>query len=405
MDIQISPSRLSGSVSVPPSKSISHRALICAALAEGESRIENMLECEDTAATVDALTALGAHIKKENGAVIVRGIQTPASKAEIDCRESGSTLRFLLPVAAALGTESAFYGRAKLPERPITPYFTEFERHGVRFSEKKMPYRIEGRLTGGTYEIDGNISSQFITGLLLALPLLSEDCVVRVKPPVESKPYIDLTADVMRRFGIVVREDGNDYFIAGGQRYCPAGYTVESDLSQAAFFAVANAIGANLRIEGVNPDTRQGDRAILEITECFSENGAAFDFDASQTPDLVPILTVLACFAKGISHITGCGRLHIKECDRLEVISSELNRLGAKITAKPDALVIEGVGTLHGGVCDSHTDHRIPMALAIAAASQHCTEKVILRGAECVSKSYPNFFADLKELGGKVDVI
>lgn len=405
MDIQIAPSRLSGTILVPPSKSISHRALICAALAKGESRIENMLECEDTAATIDALTALGADIKKENGTVIVRGIETPAEKAEIDCRESGSTLRFLLPIAAAFGAEASFDGRAKLPERPITPYFTEFERHGVRFTEKKMPYRIEGKLTGGEYEIDGNISSQFITGLLLALPLLPEDSVIRVKPPIESKPYIDLTVDVMRRFGISVVESGNEYRIAGGQSYRPTGYTVESDLSQAAFFLVANAIGANLKVEGLNPDTKQGDRAILDITKRFSENGDAFDVDASQTPDLVPILTVLACFAKGTSHITGCGRLHIKECDRLEVIMTELNRLGAKIETKPDELVIEGVGTLRGGECDSHADHRIPMALAIAAASQYCAGSVILHDAECVSKSYPNFFVDLRELGGKIDVL
>lgn len=405
MDIQIAPSRLVGTIQVPPSKSISHRALICAALAEGESRIENMLQCEDTEATIEALTALGACVKKENGTVTVRGIGTPAPKAEIDCRESGSTLRFLLPIAAALGTNASFDGRAKLPERPITPYFTEFERHGVRFAQNKMPYRIEGKLTGGEYELDGNISSQFITGLLLALPLSAAESTIRVKPPIESKPYIDLTIDVMRRFGITVLENGNDYTIPGGQRYRAADYRVEADLSQAAFFAVANAIGANLKIEGLNPDTKQGDRAILEITRCFSENGEAFQIDASQTPDLVPILTVLACFAKGESRITGCGRLRIKECDRLEVISCELNRLGAKITAKSDELIIEGVETLHGGVCDSHTDHRIPMALAIAATSQYCTAPVVLRGAECVSKSYPNFFADLKGLGGKIDVI
>lgn len=405
MDIQIAPSRLVGTIQVPPSKSISHRALICAALAEGESRIENMLQCEDTEATIEALTALGACVKKENGTVTVRGIGTPAPKAEIDCRESGSTLRFLLPIAAALGTNASFDGRAKLPERPITPYFTEFERHGVRFTQNKMPYRIEGKLTGGEYELDGNISSQFITGLLLALPLSAAESTIRVKPPIESKPYIDLTIDVMRRFGITVLENGNDYTIPGGQRYRAADYRVEADLSQAAFFAVANAIGANLKIEGLNPDTKQGDRAILEITHCFSENGEAFQIDASQTPDLVPILTVLACFAKGESRITGCGRLRIKECDRLEVISCELNRLGAKITAKSDELIIEGVETLHGGVCDSHTDHRIPMALAIAATSQYCTAPVVLRGAECVSKSYPNFFADLKGLGGKIDVI
>lgn len=405
MEIQIAPSRLVGTIQVPPSKSISHRALICAALAKGESRIENMLQCEDTEATIEALTALGADIKRENGAVTVRGIRTPAEKAEIDCRESGSTLRFLLPIAAALGTNASFDGRAKLPERPITPYFTEFERHGVRFTQNKMPYRIEGKLTGGEYELDGNISSQFITGLLLALPLSAAESTIHVKPPIESKPYIDLTIDVMRRFGITVLENGNDYTIPGGQSYRAANYRVEADLSQAAFFAVANAIGANLKIEGLNPDTKQGDRAILEITNRFAENGEAFQIDASQTPDLVPILTVLACFAKGESRITGCGRLRIKECDRLEAISSELNRLGAKITAKSDELVIEGVETLHGGVCDSHTDHRIPMALSVAAASQRCTDSVILRGAECVSKSYPNFFADLKGLGGKIDVV
>lgn len=403
MDIKITPAFLGGSINVPPSKSISHRALIAAALADGESRVENLLSCADTDATIDALTALGAKIEYNGSTAMVTGISKPNSRAEINCRESGSTLRFMIPVAAALGAESEFHGAGKLPERPITPFFELLPEHGVRFTAQKMPYRINGRLTGGEFAIAGNISSQFITGLLMAFPLTGEDCAVRITTRLESKGYVDLTLDVMERFGVHIEETENGYFAAKNSAYKPCNFSVEADLSQAAFFLAANAIGSDISIKGVNPNSRQGDRAILDIVRSFGESCVPFNVDASQIPDLVPILTVLACFANGTSEITGCERLRIKECDRLAAISQELNKLGARVEIIGDNLRITGVKELHGGECDTWNDHRIAMSLAIA--STRCTSPVIIRGAECVSKSYPLFFEDFRRLGGIADVI
>lgn len=403
MDIKITPSYLKGKILVPPSKSISHRALIAAALADGESRIYNLLDCVDTTATIDALTALGAKIRRDGNCTIVKGISVPSECADINCHESGSTLRFLMPVAAALGCRSSFDGRANLPNRPITPYFDQFEKHGVKFITTKMPYITEGKLTGGVYEIAGNISSQFISGFLFGLSLLEEDSVIKITSPLESKPYVDLTTDAMKTFGVEVTEGENEYRIKGGQKYRPCDYTIESDMSQAGFFCVAKALGADLEILGLNPDSLQGDREILRITDEFMKTGKAFDVNASQIPDLVPILTVLACFAEGTSYIRGCERLRIKESDRLAVTSGELNKLGAKVRVEGDVLVIDGVKELNGGECECWTDHRIPMSLSIA--SQRCKNPVILHGAECVSKSYPDFFEDFRMLGGTADVI
>ena len=403
MDIKITPSFLGGSIDIPPSKSISHRALIAAALASGESTVENLLDCADTDATVEALTALGAKIERCGNSAKITGISKPNKQVKINCRESGSTLRFMIPVAAALGADSEFSGSGKLPERPITPFFELLPEHGVQFLTKQMPYRINGRLNGGSFPIAGNISSQFITGLLMAFPLTGEDCEIRITTALESKGYIDLTLDVMERFGAHISEIENGYFSAKNTSYKPCNFSVEADLSQAAFFLVANAVGSKISINGINRQSRQGDRAILDITEYFSEKHAPFHINASQIPDLVPILTVLACFADGVSEITGCERLRIKECDRLAAISQELNKLGAKVEIIGDSLKITGVKELRGGECDAWNDHRIAMSLAVA--SIRSTAPIIIRGAECVSKSYPRFFEDFRMLGGIADVI
>lgn len=404
MDIKITPSFLSGKIIVPPSKSISHRALICAALADGQSLLHNVLDCEDTRATADALTALGAAITANGADVTVDGIGSPAVNADIDCRESGSTLRFMLPVAAALGTASVFDGRANLPNRPITPYLDEFPKHGVTFDSDKMPYRLHGKLTGGEFPVTGDISSQFITGYMLAMPLTGENCTIHLTSELQSRPYAELTADVMNTFGVSVDIGTDDFRINAGSTFKPREYTVEADMSQAAFFLVANAVGGSTEPVNLNPDSKQGDRAIVDIVREFERSeGMAFDVNAEDIPDLVPILTVLACFADGTSHITGCGRLRIKECDRLAAISTELNKLGARIEAGADFLTVHGVKELHGGDCDTYSDHRIAMSLAVA--SQRCTEPLIIRGADCVSKSYPEFFTDFIKLGGKYDVI
>ncbi|MBD5104561.1 MAG: 3-phosphoshikimate 1-carboxyvinyltransferase, partial [Ruminococcaceae bacterium] len=343
--------------------------------------------------------AFGAKITKEGDITVVEGIQTPSENAIADCFESGSTLRFLIPVAAALGCEAEFHGRAKLPERPITPYFTELTKNGIIFKTKAMPYQISGRLQAGDYSLAGDISSQFISGLLFALPLLNGDSRIIITSPLQSKPYVDITIAELNKFGIEIEETDYGYFVKGNQSYTPQNTAIEADMSQAAFFVVANALGSEITIEGLNMNSLQGDKAIIDIVK--NADGNAFDVDASQIPDLVPILTVLAAFSKGTSHITNCGRLRLKECDRLAVTAAELNKLGARVTENSDSLVIEGVDKIHGGICDSHVDHRIPMSLAIA--STRSTEPVTINGAECVSKSYPNFFEDFISLGGIVN--
>lgn len=406
MNIKITPKLLSGSIKVPPSKSISHRALICAALSRGESVVKDILGCEDTDATCAALEALGAIIRIENDTAYVTGIEKPPAKAEIDCRESGSTLRFLIPIAAALGVEATFYGSGCLPTRPITPYIEEFPKHGVEFLSDIMPYHIRGKLTAGIYPVTGDISSQFITGLLFALPLLEGASIIRLTSPLQSKPYADITVRCMQSFGIETLEFDGNYSVKGIQSYKPCEYTVEGDCSQAAFFAVANKLGSSINMQGLNPATVQGDRAVFDIIDnmlTVGQNYTGFDVDASDIPDLVPILTVLAAFADSPSHITGCKRLRIKESDRLESISSTLNSLGAKVSIKEDSLEIEGVKTLNGGICDSCNDHRIVMSLAIA--STRCTEPLVITNAQCVAKSYPTFFEDFRALGGETDVI
>ena len=400
-NITITPSKLSGKITVPSSKSISHRALICAALAKGRSEIKNLLDCADTKATIGILKAMGAKIYNNGEFTIVEGIEKPSKAALADCCESGSTLRFLLPVAAAFGCDAEFSGKGKLPERPITPYFTELTKKGIIFETNSMPYRITGSLKSGDYSLAGDISSQFISGLMFALPILEGDSRILLTSPLQSKPYVDLTIAELKKFGISITEIPQGYLIKGGQSYIPQKTEIEADMSQAAFFAVANSLGSNIEISGLNPDSLQGDSAILDIVK--SANGNAFDVDASQIPDLVPILTVLASLSKGVSHITGCERLRIKECDRLSAITEELNKLGALVTENKDSLTVEGVKKLSGGICDSHNDHRIAMSLAIAST---CSEgRVIINEADCVSKYYPKFYEDINLLGGITDVI
>lgn len=399
--VVIDPSLLSGKITVPPSKSISHRALICAALAKGRSEITNILDCDDTKATIGILKSLGAKICKEGSVTVIEGIQKANREITADCFESGSTLRFLIPVAAALGCSAEFQGKGKLPERPITPYFTELTENGIIFETETMPYRIKGKLKAGEYRLAGNISSQFISGLLFALPLLDGKSSIVITSPLQSKPYVDITIAEMKKFGVEVTETENGYTVEGNQCYRPFNTVIESDMSQAAFFAVANALGSEIEIEGLNPHSLQGDRAILDIIS--QSRGNSFKVNASQIPDLVPILTVLAAFSKGTSYITDCGRLRLKESDRLAVITKELNKLGAEVHEYRDSLVIDGVEYIHGGTCDSNNDHRIPMSLAVA--STRSTGSITIEDAGCVAKSYPDFFEDFRALGGKINVI
>lgn len=405
MDIRIEPSQLRGTVDIPASKSCAHRALISAALAEGISVISGVSMSKDIEATIGAMTALGAEFSVDGTTVTVSGISSRMDKVVIDCNESGSTLRFVIPIAAALGTDSRFIGRGRLPQRPIDIYTRELGKNGIKFLTETMPYDITGTLKGGIFEIEGNVSSQFVTGLLFALPLLEGNSEIRLTSHLESRPYVDITIDILRRFGITVESSENGFRIVGGQKYKPYDYRVEGDYSQAAFFYVANALGSEVNIANLVPDSVQGDRKILEILNetCYNGSIGCYRADCSDIPDLVPILAVLGAFGSGESVIYNAQRLRIKESDRLVTTAAMLNELGGDVAVTEDGLIIRPTGRMHGGTIDSAGDHRIVMAAAIAATKTDGA--VIIRGAEAAEKSYPDFFKDYIHLGGKANVI
>lgn len=356
------------------------------------------------------MEALGADVLADGDVYTVRGIKDPAAKADIDCGESGSTLRFIIPVAAALGTNATFRGHGKLPERPYTPYVREFSKKGISFEPQSgLPMTISGRLTAGEYLLEGDVSSQFITGLMFALPLCGEDSVIKLTSPLQSKPYADMTIAALKNFGINIYETKLGglpmYLIKGGQKYSPCRVSVEGDYSQAAFFFTANALGSEIRVKNLIPDSVQGDKAIVDIIEKSSTGDGLepFTVDVGDIPDLVPILAVLGCFTKGTSRIVNAARLKIKESDRITAIADALNAIGGKVTAGDDFLEMQHVDKLTGGEVDSCNDHRIVMAAAIAATASDAP--VIIRGAEAVNKSYPRFFEDFKALGGEFEVL
>lgn len=410
MDLRIIPKKLSGRVVVPPSKSVAHRMIIAAALADGTSTVSNLSPSVDILSTMDCMRALGAEIDFEADTAVIKGIYKKIpDKAVLNCNESGSTMRFLIPVACALGVNAEFVGSGKLPQRPITPFTEEFPKHGITFdfsraeSGASLPCSVSGGLTGGRFEIDGGLSSQFITGLMLALPLLSGDSEIVLTSALNSKPYVDITLGVLRDFGVEISETEGGYFIKGNQRPKPFSGRVEGDYSQAAFFRVANSLGSELEILGLSKNSLQGDRIIMDICDRFDKDRGSFEIDGSDIPDLVPILTVLACFCRGTSRITNVARLRFKESDRLSVPAECLNAIGGSVTVYEDSLEIRGVESLRGGEISGSNDHRIPMSLAIAATM--CEQPLLIRGAECVRKSFPDFFDVYGSLGGDVEEV
>lgn len=408
MNIQIQPHKLMGTVRIPSSKSIAHRMLICAALSKGISHISDISFSKDIEATISVLRSFGAEIECFEDSVTVTGIQTRPETALADCCESGSTLRFLIPVAAALGIETTFTGQGRLPQRPITPYIRELSQKSIDFHDYQntMPFTISGQLRNGQFSLEGDISSQFITGLLLALPLLREDSEILLTSPLESRPYADMTIHCMEQFGICTKEMDNGWHVFGNQHYQAKTLSVEGDFSQAAFFYVANAIGNQIILENIPAQSVQGDRKIVELIEkiCYQQNQPQekFVIDAKDIPDLVPILAVLATFSDKPTIITNAQRLCIKESNRLESTANMLNTLGGNVNVLPDGLEIHPA-SLHGGTVDSAGDHRIAMCAAVAAS--RASEPVTILGAECVEKSYPQFFQDYQNLGGIVNGI
>jgi len=409
LNIKITPGKLSGSVNIPSSKSISHRALICAALADGTSVIKNISMSDDINATIEVMTALGAEFKTEGSTVTVKGISTPSEKAVLNCCESGSTLRFIIPVAAALGVGSEFNGKGRLPKRPIDIYTRELTKYGVKFDHTpgEMPFYMNGRLTGGKFYIEGDVSSQFITGLLLALPLCSEDSEIIMTSELQSKPYVDITISCLNTFGITVTETENGYSVKGGQKYTAHDYTVEADFSQAAFFVAANTMGNYIELSNL-PDidsSSQGDKKIIEIAGrlCYNKMAGISEttyINASDIPDLVPIISVMCSLSGSETVITNAERLRIKESDRLETTAALINGIGGNVEITDDGLKIHPVSHFTGGSVSSFNDHRIAMAAAIAATASD--SEVTVSGFEAINKSYPDFLKDYIKLGGIV---
>jgi len=416
MNVIITPSKLKGDVIVPPSKSLSHRAIIAASLAEGRSRISNIIYSEDINATIDAMTSLGAHIEKYEDYLIIDGSNPKRIGDVINANESGSTIRFMIPIALVVDSPITFEGRNNLVNRPLDVFTQIFDELGIKYErgEKYLPMKVYNGLKPATYKVRGDVSSQFITGLLYALPLLDGDSKIEITTKLESKGYIDLTMDVLKKFGIIIKTDDYKTFdIKGNQSYKPLDYTVEGDYSQVAFWAVANTLGNDLNILCMNEASYQGDKKIIKDINDFGgkvyfkdgvfksepskTHGATIDF--ANSPDLGPILTVLASLSKGHSTFTSVERLRIKECDRVTCMVEELLKMGANLRDAGDTMEIDGVSMLKPSLdLDSHNDHRIVMALAVA--STKCSGKIRILNAGAIKKSYPHFFKAFEAVGG-----
>ena len=413
MDITLSPSPLRGAVPAVPSKSDSHRNLICSALSQGETLLSPSSASQDIAVTMDCLSALGASI-------LVAGPQIRVAPGPclgrplLFCGESGTTLRFLLPVAAALADCADFRGSARLSTRPISHLIAAMERRGVRFSGGSLPFCVSGRLTAGQFRVPGDVSSQYISGLLLALPLLSGDSEISLSTPLESRGYVDMTLSALSRFSVAAEAFDGGWRIPGGQSYrSPGVIALEGEWSNAAFFLCAGAVSGPVTVTGLRMDSLQGDKAVLEVLRYMgasvSVSGDAAtvapgelrgrEIDLRQIPDLFPPLAVAAASAAGETRFVGASRLRTKESDRLSSTAALLRSLGIRVTEGADTVSVFG-GKLTGGTVDSFGDHRIAMAAAIAAPA--CASPLVIRVGEAVRKSYPNFFEHYEALGGSV---
>lgn len=388
MNVTILPGTLKGAVTPPSSKSQTHRAVLALMLAQGEGKLSNLAVSEDIQATQDCVAAL-----KSGQPAQADGLPL------LDCGESGSTLRFLIPVALAVRGGGHFTGRGRLMERPQGPYIRLFEEKGILWKQEGACLTVAGQLEPGAYALPGNVSSQFITGLLYALPLLPGDSRIVLTTPLESRGYVDMTLDMLRRFDIKVEEQEDGFLVPGNQTYQARDLTLEADWSGAAFWYAANFLGAQVDIQGLNPDSVQGDRQIGTLYWTLARPGDV-DIDLSQCPDLAPPLAVMAAVRKGTTRFVNAGRLRMKESDRLETIARTLNALGAKAQVGEDTLTLEGLDHLEGGTVDGCNDHRIAMMAAVAAIA--CKQPVTILGAECVKKSYPRFWEDYTALGGEV---
>ncbi len=416
MIVDIYPSTISGSITPPPSKSILHRAIISACMSRGLCKIHNVIYSDDILATMDAFTSLGVRFINYESYVEVdaRHLNLEHSKVEVDCKESGSTIRFLIPLLSN-DDFALFKGKSSLIKRPMDIYDEIFKRHGFTFYQDDNFIKTKGSLTPGNYVIKGDISSQFISGLMFKLPLLNADSTIEVVGNFESSEYVDITIDVLKAFGIKIIKDNNLFLIPGNQTYIANDYTVESDFSQLAFYAVLGIVNADLVIHQINHLSLQPDRRILNIISQMGGRISYFDdsilikkskthssvIDVSQCPDIAPIIGLLAACSEGESKIVNAKRLTMKESDRLKTTYETLKSFGVKVVIEDDSLTINGSPYLSGNEFDSFNDHRIAMMIAIGATVAN--EKVTINNAESINKSYPNFYKDLQSLGAIIE--
>ena len=405
--------KLVGELSPPPSKSVLHRYIIASSLAKGISKIENISFSEDIIATIEAMKKLGANIEQKDNYLLIDGSDTFKKlneNIEINCNESGSTLRFLFPLSIVKENKVLFKGRGKLFKRPMTPYFENFGKYKIKHSYiDENEILLEGQLKAGIYEIDGNISSQFITGLLFSLPLLDGESKIIINGKLESSNYIDISLDCLSKFGIkIINNSYQEFIIEGNQSYRAGNYRTEADYSQAAFFLVANAIGSNIKINDLSENSLQGDKKIIDyISEIDNWNSKdTLVLDGSETPDIIPILSLKAAVSGKKIEIVNIERLRIKESDRLKATVEELSKLNFDLTEKKDSILINSRENFKVNKNEkivslsAHSDHRIAMMIAIAAT---CYDgEILLDNLDCVKKSYPNFWEVFLSLGGKI---
>lgn len=413
MDVRIHPHGLYGTINSVPSKSVAHRMLICAALSDTPTQITISASNADIDATVSCLRALGSEINIENGVYTITPVKPSDKPVVLDCGESGSTLRFILPVAAALGQKATLVGAGRLPERPLGELRQQLIEHGISFSAEKLPFEISGTLSGGEFTLPGNVSSQYITGLLLALPICGGGHI-KLSSELESAPYIDITAHVSRKFGVDVRYTEDGFSVGGSGYHCDMPIIAEGDWSSAAFYLAAGAVNGEITIRNLDYESPQGDKAVVDVLRSFGADieisGTdvtarkselyGCEVDLKEIPDCLPILSVVAACAKGKTRFYNGARLRLKESDRLYAAATMLRSFGIECEELPDELIVTG-GTLSFGKTESFNDHRMPMSAAVAASI--CGGEIY--GVQCIAKSYPTFFDDFTALKGLMEEI
>lgn len=415
MRARITPAKIdSGNITIPPSKSLAHRAIICACLAPGRSVISNIDYSVDIRATIEGMRHLGASIKEDKDTLFIDGIETFQYDGDVvNCHESGSTLRFFLPLFSLTGKRATFSGSKRLIERPQNVYEMLFQEQGIDFVRTYPNIIIDGRLKPGELTLKGNVSSQFITGLLFALPLLEADSKIHIEPPFESRSYVDLTIQMLKRFQIIVEyEDAYTLAIKGNQQYRPTDVLVEGDYSQLVFWASLGVLNHSVETHGLDLHSLQGDKKTIDIFQSMNAGIKVLDdgyqfcpgtlngtvIDLNDCPDLGPMLFALATQANGKTTFQNAGRLRIKESDRIEAMETELKKLGCSISSTFGTVTITGPVKLQGNVTlHGHNDHRIVMALSILATI--ADEPITIDDAQAISKSYPGFFKDLASCG------